>query len=70
MHTLQSTTPAWYSSEQVELAISPATARLLLEQALASGFDPATDPARMITLWCLHPNLLPLTLGENTKGLL
>lgn len=65
MHTLQSTTPAWYSSEQVELAISPATARLLLEQALASGFDPATDPARMITPAGAGDMLLmPSVIGE------
>ena len=46
MQTTASTAPTWYSTEQVREAVSPDDARRLLEDALAGGFDPASDPDR------------------------
>lgn len=47
MHTLTPVVPTWYSASQVAEVITPDKARELLEQALASDFDPAVDPNRL-----------------------
>lgn len=47
MQTLTSAAPTWYSAAQVAEVITPDKARELLEQALASDFDPAIDPNRL-----------------------
>ncbi|MFD2674257.1 ornithine cyclodeaminase family protein [Gulosibacter bifidus] len=64
--TAMNATPRW-SAEQVRAAMLPDCARKLIESVLRSGFDPATDPARMNTQAGAGVLLLmPSTIGDWT----
>lgn len=47
MTSPHSTAPRWITADDISAAVSVQRARQLLEQALLSGFQPATDPARI-----------------------
>ncbi|TQM10710.1 ornithine cyclodeaminase family protein [Pseudonocardia kunmingensis] len=54
----------FYGAQEVRERVPPRRARELVEAALAGGFDPATDPARVHTpAGAGHLLLMPSTLG-------
>lgn len=56
--------PTWYTGEEIIARVSPDRARRLVAQALAGGFDPAADPARISTpAGSGHLLLMPSTIA-------
>ncbi|MCU1443307.1 MAG: ornithine cyclodeaminase [Cryobacterium sp.] len=57
--------PRWFSAADVQAAVSPERARLLIQKALSGDFDPATDPNRVIVpAGAGQLLLMPSVLGE------
>lgn len=57
--------PRWFSSAEITAAVTPQRARELIEKALLSGFDPATDPARLpVHAGDGHLLIMPSVIGE------
>ncbi|WP_348535787.1 ornithine cyclodeaminase family protein [Kocuria sp. JC486] len=65
--TTRTTAAPWFSGEDIAAAVSPRRARELIERALRSGFDPASDPARThVAAGEGHLLLMPSVIGPWT----
>ncbi|NKE08681.1 MULTISPECIES: ornithine cyclodeaminase family protein [Kocuria] len=63
----QGQAPPWFSTADITAAVSPGRARELIEKALVSAFDPATDPARMpVHAGDGHLLIMPSVIGDWT----